>query len=181
MFGSAESAFPDRALVQFTVAHDDEDTAAALLHARCQGQADADRQTVAERTGRGLDARDMTAFRMAAKPGARAALLLQFIDGEEAFIGQQGVLREAAMAFAENAAVALWIARIRRIDSQDVVIKDAQDLDQREGGADMAATAAFERVDHQAAQVLGSLVHLQPIDSDLLFLKAPELARDLQS
>ena len=88
---------------------------------------------------------------MAAEFGARTALLLQLIEWEEALIGQHGVKREAAMAFAQDAAVAVGIAGALRINPQDVVIEDTQDLNQRERGADMAAATTFQRVDHQFA------------------------------
>ena len=94
---------------------------------RCQRHADADRQAVAERTGRGLDARHLAALRVAAEdpvPGGRTSSARP--SGKIALVGEHGVEREAAVPLAQDAAVARAPLRLLRAVAQHVVVEDAQ-------------------------------------------------------
>ena len=71
VLAGAHRRLPDGALIDLAVAHDDEDAAVALLRARRERHADADRKPVAERAGRGLDSRDLAALGMAAQDASR--------------------------------------------------------------------------------------------------------------
>src|SRR5581483_46262 len=131
MLAGAERRLPDRALVDLAITHDDEDAAVALLHARGERHPDADRQSVAKRAGRGLDAWNLAALRMAAEDAVDAAEGVELFGLDETLVGEQRVEREAAVALAEDAAVALGPVRPRGVVAHHVVVEDAQDLDQR--------------------------------------------------
>ena len=81
-------------------------------------------------------------------------------SGKESAIGQQRIEREAAVALAQDRAVAVGIARVLRIDPQDVVVEHADDFDQRQRRADMAAPGGAHRAQHQPPQIEAALVEL---------------------
>jgi hypothetical protein len=111
---------------------------------------DGDRQAVAERPGRGLDAGNLAGLGMAAEDRVAAAEGVEHVMREETLLGQHDILRDAAVPFRQDAAVALRPVRLGGAVAQDVVIEDAHDLDQRHRRADMPAGAAVERPHHQA-------------------------------
>ena len=100
----------------------------------------------------------MGALRMSAEHRFRTALRREFALGEETLVCQQRVEGEAAVAFAQDTAVPLRPVRLLRPDPQDVVVKDPEDFDQRQGGPNMATTATLERVDDQLPQIARPLV-----------------------
>src|SRR5262249_31457610 len=100
--------------VDLAVAHDHKDPAVATLHSRRQRHADADRKAVAERPGRGLDAGDLAVLRVPAENRALATKGGKFAYREIAFVGQDSVKGEPAVALAQGAAIAQWPFRLLR-------------------------------------------------------------------
>lgn len=68
------------------------------------------------------------------------------------------------MALAQNEAVAARPARIRRIVAHELVVENANDLDQREGRADMAAAALLDRPEDQPAQMAAACIQRLLLD-----------------
>ena len=79
-----------------------------------QRHAEADRKAVAERAGRGLDARNLAGLGMAAQDRVAVAEGVERLEREEALVGQHGVEREAAVALAQDHAVAIAPLRLVR-------------------------------------------------------------------
>ena len=73
VLGGAHRRLPDRTFVDFAVAEQHEGAIGTSAHPRGQRKPDADRQAMAERAGRGLDARHHAVFRMAAENAVGAA------------------------------------------------------------------------------------------------------------
>ncbi len=111
-----------------------------------------------ERAGRRLDARHLAAFRMAAKDRVDPAEPVKLLGANEALVGQERIEREAAVTFAENAAVAVRPVRTLRVVEQDVVVENSQDFDERHRGADMPAIATFEAPYDQGTQIPGARI-----------------------
>ena len=150
VLAGAQRRFPHRAFVNLAVAHDHDDAGVALLDARRQRHADAVGQTMAERTGRRLDARNFRRFRMSAEDRVAAAEGVERLVGNEALFGQHDILRDAAVALAQDHAVAarpFWLIGAK---AQNVVVEHAHDFDERHRGADMAALAAVKRAHRRA-------------------------------
>ena len=109
---------------------------------------------MAERAGRRLDAGNFCRFRMAAENGIAAAEGVERLVGNEALFGEHDILRDAAVALAQDHAVAARPFRLVGAIAQHVVVEHAHDLDERHRGADMAALAAVQRAHREPAQML---------------------------
>ena len=83
---------------------------------------------------------------------------VELLEREEAPIGQHGVERQAAMALAQDEAVALAPPRLGRIMAQEVVVEDANDLDQGKRRPDMPSPAILDGTKDEAPQVPATLV-----------------------
>ena len=99
---------------------------------------------MAERTGRSLDAGNFRGFRMTAENRIAAAEGIERLERNEALVGEHHVQRDAAVALAQDHAVAAWPFRLVRPKAQHVVVEHAHDLDERHRGADMPALAALQ-------------------------------------
>src|SRR5262249_51719147 len=126
-------------------------------HARRQRHAEPDRQAVAQGAGAGLDAR-RDGLGMAAQNGVEAAEAVELLEREEAAVGEHGIEREAAMALAQDEAIALAPARFGRPIAQEVVVKDSDDFDERQRGPDMSTPALLDGAEDQAPQMAAALV-----------------------
>src|SRR5882724_9992584 len=107
MLAGAERRLPNRTFVDLAITHDDEHAACTLLHPRRERHADADRQPMAERAGRGFDARHLSALRVPTENAVDTAEAVEVVCRDEAFVGEDCIVREATMSLAQNAAVAL--------------------------------------------------------------------------
>jgi hypothetical protein len=111
-------------------------------------QPDADRQAVAERAGRRFDAGNVRVGMTAQQRARRALHAATPTSGrKEALVREHRVERQAAVTFAQDAAVALGPARFVAAYAQHVVVEHAQNFDQRERRADVSAPAADQRID----------------------------------
>ena len=117
VLAGAQRRLPHRAFVDLAVAHDHDDAGVALLDARRQRHADAIGQAVTERAGRGLDAGNFRRFRMAAENGIAAAERVERLVGNETLFGEHDILGDAAVALAQDHAVAPRPFRLARRDS----------------------------------------------------------------
>ena len=77
---------------------------------------------------------------MSAQNTVGTAEAVQLRQREETAIGEQRVEREATVPLAEDRAVAIGVAWVRRVDPQHVVVEHADHFDQRQGRTDMAAS-----------------------------------------
>ena len=84
---------------------------------------------VPESARRSLDAGHSSVFGMAAEDRGLLAECIQVVIVEEALVGEDHVQGNAAVALAENTAVAALPMRLLRSKSQDIVIEHPQDLD----------------------------------------------------
>ena len=83
---------------------------------------------------------------------------VELLDREETAIGQNGIERQAAMAFAQDEPVAIAPARLSRIMTQKVIIEDANDLNQRQCRANMAPAAILDGPKNQAPEMSAALI-----------------------
>src|ERR1700730_795692 len=148
---------PDRPFVDLAVAHQDIDLAVPSGHPRGQRHAKADGKPVAEGAGAGFDARN-DRFRMAAETRIVMAKAIQVLEREEPPIGQDGVERQAAMALAQDEAVALAPVRLGRVVAQEVVVEGADDLNQGQGRPDTPSSAILDGPENQAPEISAALV-----------------------
>src|SRR5204863_161032 len=118
-----------------------------------------DRHAVTETAGRRLDARNVM-LGMATEQAVGGAEFPELRFREKPFVRQNRVERQAAVPFAQQEPVAPWPPRISGVVAQHIVVHDAQDLHQREGGADVTALPRCERADDRAPQRFRSIVQL---------------------
>src|SRR5215831_14624556 len=123
MLTGAHRRFPDRALINLSVAGADEYTAVALLHSSGERHSDTDRQTVTERACRGLDAWNLTCFWVTPENGIAMTEAVERLKWNESFVGEHDIECEAAMSFAEYHTVAVEPVRLFRPIPQDIVIQ----------------------------------------------------------
>ena len=95
---------------------------------------------------------------MAAEDGIAATEGVECLVGNEAFFRKHHVLRDAAVALAQDHAVAPRPFRVVRTIAQDIVVQHAHDFHERHRGADVAALAAMQRAHDKAPQILRALV-----------------------
>ena len=133
---------PIAALLQFAVAGDDEDAKVRLVDLPGDGDADGDRQAVAERAGVGLDAGDIVAVGMAVEHRHRLHVGREPIERDEAGFSERRIERAARMALAEDQPVAAGVARRLRVDAQHAEIQRRQDVGDRQVAAGMALSRA---------------------------------------
>src|ERR1043166_8805089 len=100
MLTGAHRSLPDRTLINLAIAGADEHAAAALLHSGGERHSDTDRQTVTERAGRCLDARNLACFRMTAKNGIALTEGIERLKRHETSVGEHDIEGEAAMPLA---------------------------------------------------------------------------------
>jgi len=62
------------------------------------------------------------------------------------------------MTLAQDGAVARGIARVFGVDAQDFIVEHADDFDQRQRRADMAASGGSDGAQHQPAQIKTAFV-----------------------
>src|SRR5882762_4157285 len=163
MLVGARRGFPDRPFVDLTVAHQHIDLAVPSGHPCGQCHTEADGKPVTEGSRAGFDAGN-DRFRMSAEKRIEMAKAIEFLNREEAPIGQHGVERQTAMALAQDEAIALPPQRIGRLVPQKVVIKDANDLDQRKSRADMASPAILDGAKYQTAKMPATLIQRLKLD-----------------
>src|SRR5690242_4235911 len=101
----AERRLPNRAFVRFAITDDDENALAAFHELCVQREADADRKTMTQAAGGGFDAGNAM-IGMAAEDAVAFAKPPQLRLWDEAFLCEKHIESEAAVALAENAAVA---------------------------------------------------------------------------
>jgi len=95
---------------------------------------------------------------MSSKNPVACAELQEFLFREKSLVCKQGVESEAAMAFTQNASVAVRPEGILRIHPEHVIIENPKDLDHGESRTDMAPLAGAESTHDDPAQLLGALV-----------------------
>ena len=159
MLARRQRRFPDRSFVRFAVADDDKRPVRGARAARIQREPERDRHAVTETAGRRLDAWNVM-LGMAAEEAVGRAEFPQLRFREESLVRQNRVERQAAVPLAQQEPVAPWPPRISGIVAQHIVVHHAQDLYQREGGADVTALPRFERADDRAPQRFRSIVQL---------------------
>src|SRR5216683_4275592 len=124
MLVGAGRGFPDRPFVDLAVAHQHIDLAVPSGHPRGQCHTEADGKPVAESSRAGFDPRNHR-FRMSAEKRIEMAKAIEFLEGEEAPIGQHGVERQTAMALAQDEAIMFPPKRITKIETLTLLITDA--------------------------------------------------------
>ena len=103
---------------------------------------------------------------------------VELLEREEAPIRQDGVERQTAMALAQDEAIALAPVRLGRIVAQEVVIEDANDLDQGKRRPDMPSPAILDGPKNQAPEMPATLVQgfkLDRIEIGLVIQQSPIL------
>ena len=113
-----QRGFPDRSLLAFPVAHDDDHSVRTALNAPGQCNSQAHRQPVAKRAGRPFDSRRTVwtgLFREAAS-GLRESV--EECHRKETAVGEGREQGGGRVAFAENQAVAIGVVGVFRINGQ---------------------------------------------------------------
>ena len=158
MLVGAGGGLPDRALVDLAVAHQHEDLAVAAGHAG--GERHAERRS----TGRGRARRCRPRRRAPPVSGwpprneSKWQKRSSSPSVEEALVRQHGIERQAAVPLAQDEAVALGPVRLGRVVAQEVVVEDADDLDQGKRRPDMPAPAVLDGAKDEAPQVPAPIV-----------------------
>jgi hypothetical protein len=98
---------------------------------------------MSECASRGFDARDFIGVGMASQDSVGGAESVKFFAREKSLVGQERVERQAAMSLAQNAAIAVDPPGPGGIVAENVVVQDAQDLDERIGRADVPASGSL--------------------------------------
>ena len=133
------------------------------LVALAVGEADGGSEALAQRAGGHFDAGGQTVFRMARSTGGSAATeVLQVVQGQ-AIAGEVelNVLGEGGMTAGKNETVAAFPVGIVRIMLDEVLIQRVGNRRQRNGGAGVAVSRAFNRVSREDLGHLdGTLVEL---------------------
>ncbi len=117
-------------------------------HAFRQRHADRIAQPLAERPGRGLDARGVAVFRMAGRDRAELAEPLDLLDGHRLVAEQiQGRIdQHRAVAGRKYEAVAVRPGRIGGIEFQEAGEKHGRDIRRPHGEAGMSRFRLFDRI-----------------------------------
>src|SRR5439155_5842100 len=105
-----------------------------------------------------LDAEHLAGIRVAAEDAVRRAELVQFAVREKTLVREDGIEREAAVALAQYAAVALFPLWVLRIEAEHVVVEHAEDFDERVGGADVAAARVLQHAHTDPPKVFRALI-----------------------
>ncbi len=117
----------------------------AAVEASRERHPDRDRQAVAERAGRRLDARQVVAARMHAEPAAeRAVRGVDLLDVEEAAVGHRDVERAGAVTLAEQEPVAVVPGRALGVDLHQVLEDHRHQVGHRQVAADVQVRAVGE-------------------------------------
>src|SRR5215475_2607787 len=125
-------SFPVGALLHLAVAEHNERAVVDAPQAGSQGTADRDRKSVPEWSGVGLDTRDLYPVWMTVECGKRLCEGVQLGEWEEAAVGQCGVQRAGAVAFAEDEPVTFVGQRVPWIDGEYGAVKRGGDGGDRE-------------------------------------------------
>jgi hypothetical protein len=89
---------------------------------------------------------------MPAEEAVEAAELPELVLRKVTLLREKHVKREAPMSLAQDETVAVFPARPLRVVAQHVVVENAQDLDQRERGCEVAAAGAIHDFDDFAPE-----------------------------
>ena len=119
MLAGGKCRLPDRSFIDLAVAHDDINATVALLHARSEPHSDADRQAMAQGTGRCLNPGYLVRFRVSTEDRIAVAEGVKRLDGNETLVCKQDVLRDTAMALAEDHPIAATPLRLVRRDNAE--------------------------------------------------------------
>ena len=141
------SGFPHRSLVQLTVAQQHERAVRASLHPGRERDARSDRQTLAQRSGPEVDARD-GGFRVHAEARARAPERVEFGDVETVCEHERGKESQRGVTLREHEAISvLLVVSILEYRS----VERGKNVRDRKRRADMADSGAIRVLDDKAA------------------------------
>ena len=106
--------FPDRALGDFAVAHQDVGVVIEIVQAGGQRHADADAQALAQRAGRHVHERQARR-RMTFEVAAELAEFQQFTGGEQAGFRPRGIKQRRGVALGKNKTIVVVVVGILRV------------------------------------------------------------------
>ena len=135
------------ALGELAVAQDaDHARSAASLRAQRERAADGDRQAVAERAARDLDARDQRGVGMVPERASRSVPNVgELVDRDEALGGEHGVVGRRPVALREQQAVALGIVGRLRRHVEDAVVEHPVEVERGRGAGIVLRVAPEQR------------------------------------
>src|SRR5262245_1187431 len=149
--------FPDLALGQFAVAQHAVDAIAALLHARGQRHAHADREPMAERTRAEIDSGNLLHVRMIAERTAEPRVVVEQLRIEIAEVGENRIEPDGRVALAQDEAVAVRPLGIGGIEAQMGVVEGGEQLGGREGAGIVAGAADARQPQRLQPHELGAI------------------------
>ena len=100
--GRGHRGLPGGALVEFAVAHHVDHAGGVALEPQAQGHADGDAEAVAQGAAGDLHAGGVGAHPGHRQPGVVGAVGVQLLDGEDAGLGQSGVLGDGVVAHGQQ-------------------------------------------------------------------------------
>ena len=118
---------------------------------------------MAEGAGAGFDAGD-DRLRMPAEEGIEMAEAVEFLEREEAAIGEDGVERQAAVPLAQDETVSIAPTGFDGPVPQKVVVEDTDDLHQGKSGADMTPPAILDGPKNKAPKMPAALIQRFKLD-----------------
>ena len=133
MLRGKQDRFPVGTLVAFTVAEQTEDAPGLGIPLACQRHARCHGQTVPQRASGYFDARHVFMGGMTSETRAILVESVQPIEGKEARFRQHCIVGGAAMALAENEAVAIGPVGLFGTEREGLAVEDGQELDHGEG------------------------------------------------
>ena len=162
VLGREEQRLPVGTLVHLAVAQQNERAPRLALALGGQRAAAAERQTVAERAGGKINAGDLVAD-VGHQARAVPAVGKQLLFREEAAQRERRVQGAAAVALAQDEAVAFRPLRTRGIDLEDAAVEHGQKVRHRKRAADVGRLCGGDHFHGLAADgggVLCGIVHL---------------------
>ena len=89
---------------------------------------------------------------------------VEFLDREKAPVCQDGIERQAAVALAQDEAVAIGPAGFAGAMPQEIVVEDANDLDQGKSRTDVTPPAILDGPKNKAPKMPAALVQRFKLD-----------------
>jgi len=154
LVGGEEGAFPDRAFIEFAIAHHGEHPLIGATQTGAEGEADSDGKAVAERAGGRLHTRK-AGIGQTLQISAVGEIASQILAAQPAFLIHAGVLGHDAMALAQHQIISPGRPRIITGIAQVIAIEDGEQFDERKGATDMDGGTGIGHVQHGLAQDAG--------------------------
>ncbi len=163
VLGREQNGLPVRAFVAFAVAQDGENAVRKSVPLGSQRHPAGDRQSVAQRAGRKLDARNPVRRDVAGQPRAVDVEAVQPLQRKEAAFRQRGVQTGTGMPLAEDQPVAAGIVRRLRPHPHNPPVQNGQDLRHRHRTGHVRTLRKAGHLDRVNPDLAGKLAQIHTL------------------